>query len=87
MVVIAIVTKFAGALLIEDPMARRVIVGVAMVPRGEVGLLFAGLGSSARVFEGDLYTALIMVIAYTTLLSPFWIKLYYKKYGYLIPES
>lgn len=52
-----------------------------MVPRGEVGLIFAGLGAAAGVFTGDVYTALIMVIAYTTLLSPFWIKLYYRNFG------
>lgn len=76
---IAIVTKFAGALLIDEPFLRRIIVGMSMVPRGEVGLIFAGLGAAAGIFTTEIYTALIMVIAYTTLLSPFWIKLYYKK--------
>lgn len=76
---IAIVTKFAGALLIDEPFLRRIIVGMSMVPRGEVGLIFAGLGAAAGIFTTEIYTALIMVIAYTTLLSPFWIKLYYQK--------
>lgn len=63
------------------------MVGMAMVPRGEVGLIFAGLGVTANVFTNEIYTALIMVITYTTLLSPFWIKLYYRQYGHLIPEE
>lgn len=79
LVVVAIGTKFTGALLISEPLPRRVLVGMAMVPRGEVGLVFAGLGSAAGVFSRDIYTALIMVIAYTTLLSPYWIKLYYRR--------
>ncbi len=33
---------------------------------------------AARVC-GEIYTAMVMVIAYTTLLSPFWIKLYYRR--------
>ncbi len=76
---VAIATKFTGALLISEPLSRRFLVGMAMVPRGEVGLIFAGLGSAAGVFTGDIYTALVMVIAYTTLLSPYWIKLYYRR--------
>ncbi|MCB1861367.1 MAG: cation:proton antiporter [Gammaproteobacteria bacterium] len=81
LVIIAICAKFTGAMLIAEPFPRRFVIGMAMVPRGEVGLIFAGLGSAAGVFTGSVYTALIMVIAYTTLLSPFWIKLYYRYFG------
>jgi Kef-type K+ transport system membrane component KefB len=80
---VAIGGKFTGALLINEPFPRRVVVGMAMVPRGEVGLIFAGLGSAAAVYDNDIYTSLIMVIVYTTLLSPFWIKLYYRMFGHL----
>ncbi|MDT8399505.1 MAG: cation:proton antiporter [Pseudomonadales bacterium] len=83
LLVIAIGAKFAGAMFIDEPFPRRVVVGMAMVPRGEVGLIFAGLGSAAAIFTGDMYTALIMVIVYTSLLSPFWIKLYYRLFGHL----
>ena len=83
LLVVAILSKFTGALLINEPFPRRVAVGIAMVPRGEVGLIFAGLGSVASIFNNDMYTALIMIIVYTTLLSPFWIKLYYRLFGYL----
>jgi len=83
LLVVAICGKFTGALLIKEPMPRRIAVGMAMVPRGEVGLIFAGLGSVAAVFNNDMYTAVIMIIVYTTLLSPFWIKLYYRRFGHL----
>jgi Kef-type K+ transport system membrane component KefB len=65
--------------LISEPFPRRFLIGMAMVPRGEVGLIFAGLGSAAGVFAGEIYAAMVMVIAYTTLLSPFWLKLYYRR--------
>ena len=81
LVVISIVSKFLGAIFIEEPKRVRIAVGMAMVPRGEVGLIFAGLGSTAGIFSGEIYTALIVVIAYTTLFTSFWIKLFYKYWG------
>ena len=83
LLVVAICSKFVGAIFIHEPLPRRFVIGMAMVPRGEVGLIFAGLGSAAAVFNNDIYTGLIMVIVYTTLLSPFWIKLYYRMFGHL----
>jgi len=84
---IAIFSKYLGAMFINEPWPRRIMVGMAMVPRGEVGLIFAGLGVAGNIFSNDIYTAIIMVITYTTLLSPFWIKLYYRRYGHLIPDE
>jgi Na+:H+ antiporter len=81
MVFVAICGKFTGALLINEPFPRKIVIGMAMVPRGEVGLIFAGLGSAAGVFTSDIYTSLIMVVLYTSLFSPYWIKLYYRRYG------
>ena len=51
MVVVAIINKFAGVLFIKEPFPRKVVVGIAMVPRGEIGLIFAGLGATAGVFN------------------------------------
>lgn len=85
--VIAIATKFTGALFIHETFPRKIIVGMNMVPRGEVGLIFAGLGASAGIFTGEIYTGLIIVIAYTTLFSPFWIKRYYRKFGKRLSDS
>lgn len=79
---IAIVGKFGGALLLAEPWAARIAIGMAMVPRGEVGLIFAELGRVAGVFDDEVYAAVILVIAYTTLLSPFWIKLFYRLHGH-----
>jgi Kef-type K+ transport system membrane component KefB len=59
----------------------RTAVGMAMVPRGEVGLIFAELGRASGIFDGATYAAVVLVIAYTTLFSPFWIKFFYRLYG------
>jgi len=48
----------------------------------EVGLIFAELGRSSGVFDGATYAAVVLVVAYTTLFSPFWIKLFYRLFGH-----
>ncbi len=58
---------------------KRVIVGLSMVPRGEVGLIFAEIGRSASIFNTEVYAALIMVIILTTVLPPLLIKMAYEK--------
>jgi Kef-type K+ transport system membrane component KefB len=79
--VIAIVSKFSGALVLNIPMIDRIAIGLAMIPRGEVGLIFAGLGLSAGIFDNDLYAGMIIVIAITTILSPLALKWHYRRYG------
>lgn len=78
---LAIIGKFAGAMMIDAPWRQRIAIGMAMVPRGEVGIVFAELGRISGVFDAGIHAALVMVIAYTTLFSPFWIKLYYRWMG------
>lgn len=77
---VAVAGKFAGALLIGESWPSRLAVGTAMVPRGEVGLVFAELGREAGVFTNQIYAAMIIVIALTTLLSPFALKWLYGRY-------
>lgn len=79
---VAIAGKIAGGwVLVGEHWLMRTAVGMAMVPRGEVGLIFAELGRSAGVFDGEIYAAVVLVIAYTTLFSPFWIRIFYRLYG------
>ena len=80
---VAIAGKIAGGfLLYREHWLMRSAIGMAMVPRGEVGLILAELGRSAGVFDDATYAAMVLVIVYTTLLSPFWIKLFYRLYGH-----
>ena len=86
LVALAIVSKMGGAILIREKFACRLVTGMAMVPRGEVGLIFAELGRTAGVLSTEIYTATVMVIAYTTLFTPFWLRLFYKNFGHLIDQ-
>jgi len=80
---VAIVTKIAGGwMLTRHDWKMKTAIGMAMVPRGEVGLIFAELGRSSDVFDASIYAGMVLIIAYTTLLSPFWIKLFYQRYGH-----
>jgi len=77
----AIVGKLAGAFLIREPWAARWVIGMAMIPRGEVGLIFAELGRVSGIFNNEIYAGMVIVIALTTLLPPFVMKWFYGRYG------
>ena len=79
--VAAIASKLVAGLFVPENHYRRVALGMAMVPRGEIGLIFAELGRVAGIFDDEVYAGLVIIIAYTTLLAPFWIKYYYRLYG------
>lgn len=77
---VAILGKLVGGwILLHEPLYRRTLLGMAMVPRGEVGLVFAELGRVADILNNEVYAALVIVIAYTTMFSPLWIKGYYRR--------
>lgn len=45
-------------------------VGIGMMPRGEVGLIFASIGKSLGVINADLFSAIVLMIIITTLITP-----------------
>ncbi len=81
LMLVAIIGKMLGPFLIKTNMASRWVIGMAMVPRGEVGLIFAELGRISGIFSNEIYAGMVMVIALTTLFPPFVIKWYYGRYG------
>lgn len=46
------------------------VVGVGMVPRGEVGLIFANMGAGMGVLKSDIFSAVVMMLALTTFIAP-----------------
>jgi len=50
--------------------SSRLAIGMGMVPRGEVGLIFASIGKSLGVFSDALFSALILMVIVTTLMTP-----------------
>jgi Kef-type K+ transport system membrane component KefB len=70
--VLAVLTKFAGAYLGAMRMGRRdaAFVGVGMVPRGEVGIIVAGIGNATGVIDAQLFAIIVAMSVLTTLLVP-----------------
>ncbi len=76
--VVAIVGKLVAGLGVRGKTADRVTVGIGMVPRGEVGLIFANVGAGIR-FEGKpliaagVYAAIVLMVMATTVVTPPWL--------------
>jgi Kef-type K+ transport system membrane component KefB len=49
---------------------RKLLIGVAMIPRGEVGLIFAQMGLATAALTSELFSAITMTVLATTLLTP-----------------
>lgn len=76
---IAVVSKFLAGLTASSKWQEKLIVGSAMVPRGEVGLVFAEMGRQLGVIQAKEFAILVMVIALTTLIGPLILKLTMEK--------
>jgi Kef-type K+ transport system membrane component KefB len=81
-IAIAVVSKLIGcglpSLLFLKDKARSMKVGIGMVSRGEVGLIVAGVGVSSGALTNSVYTAVIIMVAATTIITPVWLKFAYK---------
>jgi Kef-type K+ transport system membrane component KefB len=49
---------------------NKTVVGVGMVPRGEVGLIFAQMGLASGVFDSGLFGGVTLMVMVTTLVAP-----------------
>jgi Kef-type K+ transport system membrane component KefB len=82
-VAIAIITKLIGcgipSMIFLKDRSKAMKVGIGMISRGEVGLIIAGVGVSAGALATDTYTSIIIMVAATTIITPIWLKIIYKK--------
>jgi Kef-type K+ transport system membrane component KefB len=75
MTLAAIAGKQACALAIFDKTINRIAVGLGMIPRGEVGLIFAGIGAklmigNTPVVDSGTFSAVVIMVIVTTLVTP-----------------
>lgn len=52
----------------------RLSIGIGMVPRGEVGLIFAGVGKGLGVLPEAVFSAVVLMVMLTTLVAPLGLK-------------
>jgi Kef-type K+ transport system membrane component KefB len=76
LLVVAIVGKVAaGWGYISRQPTDRLLVGLGMLPRGEVGLIFLGLGSQAGLLPPSLEAGILLMVIGTTFLAPLLLRL------------
>ena len=82
-IAIAISTKLLGcglpSILFLKNKTAGMRVGIGMISRGEVGLIVAGVGLSSGVLTGDVYTTIVLMVAVTTIITPIWLKMDYRR--------
>ncbi|HIK07589.1 MAG TPA: cation:proton antiporter [Trichormus sp. M33_DOE_039] len=87
LILVAIIGKVVtGWAVFGQPGINRVAVGVGMIPRGEVGLVFAGIGAASGTLDKPLQAAIVIMVILTTFLAPPLLRFAFKKSEDL-PES
>ena len=79
LLIAAIIGKMFGAILLRESWSSRIMIGMSMIPRGEVGLIFAEIGHHSGIFNNETHAGMVLVIIFTTVLPPFFMKWFYRK--------
>jgi Kef-type K+ transport system membrane component KefB len=67
---VAVAGKLIAAVGATGSPGDKRLIGLGMLPRGEVGLIFATIGLREAILDRDQYAALLLVVLATTLLAP-----------------
>jgi len=87
LIVVAIIGKvITGWAIIGKEKINRLAIGIGMIPRGEVGLVFAGIGAASGVLDKPLQAAIIIMVILTTFVAPPLLRLAFKEEG-LVEQS
>ncbi|QNI49917.1 MAG: cation:proton antiporter [Synechococcus sp. YX04-3] len=79
MFLVAIVGKVVAGWAVFGPQkTNKLVVGLGMLPRGEVGLIFLGLGTAAKLLSPGLEIAILLMVIGTTFLAPVLLRLVLK---------
>lgn len=70
----AIAGKLVAGFAAKGPRREKLLVGVSMVPRGEVGLIFAATGKAVGVLNDEMFSVIVLVVILTTFIAPPLIK-------------
>jgi Kef-type K+ transport system membrane component KefB len=77
LIVAAIAGKFVAGYAPFWFRGNKRVVGIGMIPRGEVGLIFANMGLASGVFDAGLFSAVTLMVMVTTFIAPPLLKLQY----------
>jgi Kef-type K+ transport system membrane component KefB len=80
LILVAVIGKFLAGFAPVWLKGNKKVIGVGMIPRGEVGLIFAQTGLASGVFTPSLFSAVTMMVLVTTFMAPPLLK-------YLLPSG
>lgn len=80
---VAVIGKLASGYFTTRKRINRLAIGLGMLPRGEVGLIFAQSGKSTGLFSDGIFSALVAVVVITTLLAPPLLSVVFRKAKFL----
>lgn len=83
LIVTAIIGKLVCGLGVVGPGIRRLAVGIGMIPRGEVGLIFAGIGARVMlegepILNENVYSSVVLMALITTIITPMGLRRVFK---------
>ncbi len=81
LIVVAIVGKMAAGYAPFWLKGKKSVIGVGMVPRGEVGLIFAQMGLTSGVLSVGIFSALTLMVMVTTFMAPPLLKVLFPPRG------
>ncbi len=70
LLVVAVIGKVVASVGVFGAPGDKWLIGLGMIPRGEVGLIFATIGLNEGILGKNLYAALLLVVLVTTLMTP-----------------
>ncbi|MDW8433167.1 MAG: cation:proton antiporter [Aquificaceae bacterium] len=76
---VAILGKVISGFFVKGSIREKLLIGFSMLPRGEVGLIFAEFGRQSGIYDDMLYAVVIFVVAVTTLVAPVILKVIAKE--------
>lgn len=82
---VAVVGKLVSGLAVRRSDVSKLVVGVGMVPRGEVGLIFASIGLTAGILSGQVYSAILIMVILSTFIVPPILKALFSREPQVVP--
>ena len=80
LIVVAVLGKVVtGFTVFGNPELNKLAIGVGMIPRGEVGLVFAGVGSASGALSEATDAAIIVMVISTTFIAPPLLRIVFKE--------
>ena len=87
LIVVAVLGKvITGLVVFGKPGINRLAIGVGMIPRGEVGLIFVSVGASSGILPPATQAGVVVMVIFTTFLAPPLLRLVFKDPPVVIPN-